>query len=592
MKLKRTHTTDLVNESLIGKEVILNGWLHSRRDLGGIIFIDLRDRYGLVQVRFADDLPREILEKAHRLGAEDVIAVKGEILARPEAAVNAKIPSGKVELLASDLELLNEAKTTPFEIAKRETGSEDLRLKYRYLDLRTAEMKKNIELRSTAAIATRNFLAGHRFMEIETPFLMKSTPEGARDFLVPSRINAGKFYALPQSPQTYKQLLMVSGFDRYFQLVKCFRDEDLRADRQLEFTQIDIEMSFIDETDVQELSEGLLKHIVKAAIGKELKIPFPKLTWEEAMEKFGSDKPEIRFDLPIEKADDFAKMSSFGVFHSTLENGGVIRMLKVPGGASFSRKQIDEYTALAKKYGAKGLAWLKLTENGGEGGISKFVNNEALKELIHQTKAEPGDLFFFMADEWETALAALGMVRSALGKALNLIPEDVLAPLWVTDFPLLEFDPDEQRYVARHHPFTSPRLDELERLETHPAKVKARAYDLVLNGYEIAGGSIRIFQKDLQQRMFRLLNIGDEEARAKFGFLLDAFEYGAPPHGGIAFGFDRLVMILAGTDSIREVIAFPKTTTGQSPMDGAPDTVSQTQLDELKISLLTERDRK
>ncbi|HDR05103.1 MAG TPA: aspartate--tRNA ligase [Candidatus Marinimicrobia bacterium] len=589
MKLKRTHTTDLINDSLLGQELILNGWLNSRRDLGGIIFIDLRDRYGLVQVRFADDLPKNILEKAHRLSAEDVIAVKGTVLARPEAAVNPKISSGKLELLASDLEILNKAKTPPFEISRRETGSEDLRLKYRYLDLRTTEMKRNLELRSKAAIATRNFLSGNRFMEIETPFLMKSTPEGARDFLVPSRINAGKFYALPQSPQTYKQLLMVSGFDRYFQLVKCFRDEDLRADRQLEFTQIDIEMSFVDEADVQELSEGLLKHIVKAATGKAMEIPFPKLTWEEAMEKYGSDKPDIRFDLPIHKADDFAKMSSFGVFHSALESGNVVRVLKVSGGASFSRKQIDEYTSLAKINGAKGLAWLKLTENGGEGGISKFVNDEALKALIHQTKAEPGDCFFFIADEWETGLTALGMVRNALGKALNLIPEDALAPLWVTEFPLLEFDPEEQRYVARHHPFTSPRLDELERLETHPAEVKARAYDLVLNGYEIAGGSIRIFQKDLQQRMFRLLNIGDDEARAKFGFLLDAFEYGAPPHGGIAFGFDRLVMILAGSDSIRELIAFPKTTTGQSPMDGAPDTVSQKQLDELKISLIREK---
>ncbi|HBY18362.1 MAG: Aspartate--tRNA ligase [Marinimicrobia bacterium 46_47] len=583
MNLKRTHRCHELNESLVGQTVIVNGWINTRRDLGGIYFLDVRDRYGLIQVRVGTELPETLRERVRKMTPEDVIAVKGQLALRPEDAINPKMASGTLELLAEEVELLNKAKTPPFEITRRETGSEDLRLKYRYLDLRTQTMQKNILLRHETGKAVRQFLNDEDFLEIETPVLMKSTPEGARDFLVPSRLHLGHFYALPQSPQTYKQLLMVSGFDKYYQIVKCFRDEDLRADRQPEFTQIDIEMSFVDEPDVRDVGERLLAAVMKAVKNIDLPLPLPVYSYQDAMETYGTDKPDTRFDLPLFALDEIAEKSDFQIFRSVLASGGVVRGLRVPGGSDLSRKQIDGYTDLAKKYGLKGLAFVKVEEGGLSGGISKFFNDSLSKELIAVSGANPGDLLFFSADTWTTALTALGAVRLQLGKDLNLIEKDVYKALWVNDFPLVERSEGENRFVAMHHPFTSPRPEDEKRMETDPESVRAQAYDLVLNGHEIAGGSIRIYREVLQEKMFRILGISHEEARQKFGFLLDAFQYGAPPHGGIAFGFDRLVMILAGADSIREVIAFPKTTTAQSPMDNAPDVVDEKQLKELHL---------
>ena len=590
MRLKRDHNCGELSKALVGKDVRVNGWVNTRRDLGGIFFVDIRDRYGLILVRFNNDLPAVILDVVKHLNNEDVIAVAGTIVKRPADSVNKKIASGEIEIEARDFELLNKAIPTPFEITKRETGSEDLRLKYRYLDLRTEALKRNMHLRHKASQAVRRFLNDKNFMEVETPILMKSTPEGARDFLVPSRVNPGKFYALPQSPQTYKQLLMVAGYDRYFQIVKCFRDEDLRADRQPEFTQIDCEMSFVDESDVMSIMEEMISSVFKESIGVDIPMPLPIISFEEAMERYGSDKPDVRFDLEIKNVEAFAKATDFSVFHSAMDNGGVIRALPVPDAAVFSRKKIDELTALAKKYGAKGLAFVKVTKEGLQGGIAKFINEEAAKLLLDATEAKVGDLILFMADEWETALTALGAVRTLLANEFGLVKKDEYKAVWVVDFPLFEKDSESGRLVARHHPFTSPKLEDIDKLETDPLSVKARAYDMALNGYEIGGGSIRIYQKDLQQRMFKALGIGEEEAQEKFGFLLGAFEYGAPPHGGIAFGLDRLIMVLTGESSIRDVIAFPKTTTAQSPMDGAPSGVDAKQLDDLHIQLKIDKE--
>ena len=588
MRIKRDHTCGELSRSSAGEVVRINGWVNTRRDLGGIYFVDIRDRYGLIQVRFNVDLPSSILDVVKRLNNEDVIAVEGTVIERPADSVNKKMLSGDIEVEAKDFELLNKAVPTPFEITKRETGSEDLRLKYRYLDLRTTALRKNMHMRHKAAQAVRRYLNDHDFMEIETPVLMKSTPEGARDFLVPSRVNRGKFYALPQSPQTYKQLLMVAGYDRYFQLVKCFRDEDLRADRQPEFTQIDCEMSFVDEKDVMSIMENMVSYVFKETIGVEIPTPLPIISYHNAMERYGSDKPDIRYDFEIKNVEDFAKLTEFSVFHSALKNGGVVRALPVYGGGEFSRKKIDELTELAKKYGAKGLAFVKVTDEGLNGGISKFINEKAASELLDKTGSKPGDIIFFMADKWETALITLGALRTTLAKEFGLVKKDEYKAVWVVDFPLFEKDIETGRLVARHHPFTSPQLEDIDKLESDPLSVKARAYDMALNGYEIGGGSIRIYQKDLQSRMFRALGISAEEAKEKFGFLLGAFEYGAPPHGGIAFGFDRLIMVLTGEDSIREVIAFPKTTTAQSPMDGAPSGVDEKQLEDLGIQLTKE----
>jgi aspartyl-tRNA synthetase len=586
MRLKRTHTCGQLSEAGPGTNVRINGWVNARRDLGGIYFVDIRDRYGLIQVRFGNELPEQILKTVKHLNNEDVVAVEGLLSRRPDDSVNPRIASGHIELLAGDFELLNKARTTPFEIGKRQTGSEDLRLKYRYLDLRTRELKRNMEIRHKAAQEVRRYLSEQDFMEIETPVLMKSTPEGARDYLVPSRINPGKFYALPQSPQTYKQLLMVAGYDRYFQIVKCFRDEDLRADRQPEFTQIDCEMSFVDEEDVRSIMEAMIAEVFKKVIAVDIPLPLPVLSFQEAMERYGSDKPDIRYGMEIKNVESLAKKTDFSVFHKALESGGVVRALTIPGGAGFSRKKIDELTELVKKYGAKGLAFVKVTDEGLQGGISKFIPEEWLETLLNNSEAAVGDLICFMADEWEKALTALGALRTAMAQEQGLIKHDEYKAVWVVDFPLFEKDHETGRLVARHHPFTAPKTEDLDKLESDPLSVKARAYDMALNGYEIGGGSIRIHNREIQSRMFNALGISDEEAKAKFGFLMNAFEYGAPPHGGIAFGFDRLIMVLSGEDSIREVIAFPKTTTAQSPMDGAPSDVDPKQLEELHISLL------
>lgn len=583
MKLKRTHRCHELKESLVGQKIRVNGWINTRRDLGGIYFFDVRDRYGMIQIRVGTELPEELRERVRKMTPEDVIAVEGILSRRPDDAVNPNMVTGNLEIVAEKVELLNKAKTPPFEITRRETGSEDLRLKYRYLDLRTRVLQNNIILRHKTAQAVRHFMNEEDFLEIETPVLMKSTPEGARDFLVPSRLHKGHFYALPQSPQTYKQLLMVSGFDKYYQIVKCFRDEDLRADRQPEFTQIDIEMSFIDEPDVRDVGERLLAVVLKDVINANLNLPLPVLSYRDAMEKYGSDKPDTRLELPLFALDGIAEKSDFQIFRSILHDGGVVRGLVVPGGATLSRKQIDGYTDLAKKYGLKGLAFVKVDGDGLSGGISKFFKESLSRELIAVSGANPGDLIFFSAGAWTTALTALGAVRLQLGKDLNLIEKNTYKALWVNDFPIVERSEEEDRYVAMHHPFTSPRPEDEERMGTDPESVRAQAYDLVLNGHEIAGGSIRIYREDLQEKMFRVLGISHDEARQKFGFLLDAFQYGAPPHGGVAFGFDRLVMILAGADSIREVIAFPKTTTAQSPMDNAPDVVDKKQLRELHL---------
>ncbi|MEA3500955.1 MAG: aspartate--tRNA ligase [Candidatus Marinimicrobia bacterium] len=585
MKIKRNQLCGNLKKGNIGEIVKLNGWINTRRDLGGITFVDLRDRYGIIQVRFDNDLPKNILKTVKQLNMEDVIAVEGEVHKRPEGSVNKNIPTGEIEVVVKDFEMLNKSKTTPFEIKKRETGSENLRLKYRYLDLRTEQLQKNILIRHKALQSTRGFLSNEKFMEIETPFFIKSTPEGARDFVVPSRENKGKFYALPQSPQTFKQLLMISGFDKYFQIVKCFRDEDLRADRQPEFTQIDIEMSFIDENDVQKVSEKMLKQIFKDTVDKEISIPFPKMTYHEAMEKYGSDSPDTRFEMKIENVEDFAKQTNFKIFHSAIENGGVVRALKVKNGAKFSRKNIDELTELAKRYGAKGLAYVKYNKNEFQSGIAKFIDEKSGKLLVDKLKLTENDLVFFMADKWKISLTALGSIRKYLGKKMELIDKNKISALWVTDFPLFEYNDEEDRYQSMHHPFTSPNEEDWKYLESNPEKVKSRGYDVVINGQEIGGGSIRIHSREKQNRIFSALNISDEEVNRKFGFLLDAFEYGAPPHGGIAFGFDRLVSILAGEDTIREVIAFPKTTTAQSLMIGSPDIIDEKQLKELGLKI-------
>lgn len=586
MRLKRDQKCGRLDQSFVGQTVIINGWVNTRRDLGGIYFVDVRDRYGIIQVRFDNDLPADILEAVKHLNNEDVIAVQGLISERPADSVNDKISTGHVELIAKDFELLNKAKTTPFEISKRETGSEDLRLIYRYLDLRTQALQKNMLLRHRVAQSIRNYLSDLDFVEVETPMLMKSTPEGARDFLVPSRVNPGKFYALPQSPQTYKQLLMMAGYDRYFQIVKCFRDEDLRADRQPEFTQIDCELSFVDEAEIRGIMEKMIVKVAKEAANIDIPTPFPIMPFNEAMERYGSDKPDIRYGLEIKNVEAFAKKTDFSVFLNAMENGGVIRALKVENVADkYSRKRTDELTEFAKKYGVKGLAFAKYTGDGFTAGISKFINEDAAEELISICDLKPNDLILFMADEWETALTALGAIRSRLAKEFELIDRDEFKGLWVVDFPLLEYNKEDGRYMARHHPFTSPKDEDMDKMSTNPGAVKARAYDMALNGYEVGGGSIRIYQRDLQSKMFETLGISDEEAQEKFGFLLKAFEYGAPPHGGIAFGLDRLIMILAKEDSIRDVIAFPKTTTAQSPMDGAPSGVSEKQLEELHLKL-------
>ena len=581
----RTHTCGELNKDHLGQKVILTGWVNKWRDLGGLIFIDIRDRYGKTQAVFNPEINADVYEQAKALRSEDVVEISGTVSARPDNMINREMKTGEIEVTADAINILNKAKTTPFEILDDIEINEELRLKYRYLDLRRSSLQHNLMVRSKVYHIIRDYFYHKEFMEIETPILMKSTPEGARDFLVPSRNYPGRFYALPQSPQTYKQLLMVSGFDRYFQVVKCFRDEDLRRDRQPEFTQIDVEMSFVDENDIIEIGSELVQKVFKEVLDIQVEESIKRMTFKEAFERFGSDKPDLRFGMEIQQLNSVFADSDFKVFSNTLESGGQIAALVVKNGAEFSRKKIDKLIDRSKELGAKGLAYWKYQQGQFSAGISKFISEEETKKLIEVLDLQENDLVLSAADTYGTTFSVLGQLRLEIAEDMDIIPQDAFAFLWVTDFPLLEYSEEEERYMARHHPFTSPQENELDLVETHPEKVKARAYDLVLNGNEIAGGSIRIHTKEMQEKMFAALKIDKEEAEQKFGFLMEALEYGAPPHGGIAFGLDRLVMILVGAESIRDVIAFPKTSSALSLMDEAPSSVSETQLKELKIKI-------
>jgi len=584
---KRTHTCGELRESDIGQPVVLNGWVDTRRDLGGLIFIDLRDRYGITQIVFEPSLSEEAHNLAKDLRSEFVISVEGTVRKRPPETDNAALPTGHIDVMVKKLVILNEAKTTPFPIRDKIDTSEDIRLKYRYLDLRRPSVQKNLLLRHKMYQIVRKYFDENNFVEIETPVLMKSTPEGARDYLVPSRIHKGKFYALPQSPQTYKQLLMVSGFDRYFQIVKCYRDEDLRADRQPEFTQIDVEMSFVDQEDVFQTVEGLMKLLYKEIWNLELQLPLPRFTFDEAMEKYGSDKPDLRFNIELTTLNKVFANTTFKVFKDQIDSGGITTGLLANECGDYTRNQLDVLTDYVKKLGAGGLIWMRVKEGGElEAPIAKFLTEEEKKNLITGINAKPGDLIFILTGRRIKTLNIMGQLRLEMARRLDLIKTDSPPKLlWVTDFPLFEWDEETKRFYAMHHPFTSPRIEDVKLMDSHPEKVKARAYDLVLNGNEIAGGSIRIHNASLQAKMFKALGIGHEEAEHKFGFLMKAFKYGAPPHGGIAFGFDRMAMIFTGESSIREVIAFPKTASAISLMDDSPSTVSEEQLRELHIKI-------
>ncbi len=583
---RRTHTCGELRETNIGEKIVLNGWVDTRRDLGGVIFIDLRDRYGITQVIFEPTYNAEMHAEGSKLRTEYVVAIEGTVRKRPADTENNNIPTGMVDVMVDKVILLNEAKTPPFPIHKSGDVNEDIRLEYRYLDLRGEKMQKNLLMRSKMYNSVRNYFNDSDFLEIETPYLMKSTPEGARDFLVPSRIHRGKFYALPQSPQTYKQLLMVSGFDKYFQIVKCFRDEDLRADRQPEFTQIDIEMSFVDQEDIFSLVEGLMVKLFKETKNQELETPIKRISFHEAMEKYGSDKPDLRFGLEMKTLDHVFEKTEFKVFKDSLEKNGIITGLLASGCGNYTRNQLDVLTNYVKQLGAGGLIWMRVKEDGLEAPVAKFMSEEEKEALIENLGAKSGDLLFIISGPKMKSLSYMGALRLEMARRLDLIKPDAKpALLWVTNFPLLEWDEDTKRFYAMHHPFTSPNLDEVDKLDTNPGEVNARAYDLVLNGNEIAGGSIRIHNAELQSKMFDALGISKEEADTKFGFLMNAFKYGAPPHGGIAFGFDRLAMLFAGEDSIRDVIAFPKTSSASSLMDNSPSDVDDDQLKELFIKI-------
>ena len=585
--IKRTHTCGELSLDYVGSDVKLNGWISKTRDLGGLIFIDLRDRYGKTQIVFNEDIDKNAFECVKKLGLEDVIGVEGKVIKRPDDAINNAMTTGYIDVEATSIVVYNESNPTPFDIGDRNSASEEHRLRYRYLELRTKELQENLILRSQTALVTREFLSSDNFIEIETPILMKSTPEGARDFLVPSRIHKGKFYALPQSPQTYKQLLMVSGFDRYFQIVKCFRDEDFRADRQPEFTQIDIEMSFVEQEDIINLGTELIKKIWKEILDVKLPDNFPMLTYSEALETYGSDKPDLRFDLPLLEFSNFVEKSNFDTFKNILKDNGKVKAIKINNAETYSRKIIDELTSwLKEQYSVKGLAWMKcLDGNLLEGGISKFFDSSLQKNIIENFKVLKGDIIFIIGDKSKTTLNALGALRVELAKRANLIDEKLWRPLWITDFPLFEWNEDHTRWDSLHHPFTSPNLEDIEMLDQKPGEVRSLGYDIVMNGYELGGGSIRIFDSFLQSKIFKLLGIEEKEAKEKFGFLLGAFKYGAPPHGGMAFGFDRIIMLLAGSKQIRDVIAFPKTTSATSLMDDSPSPADKNQLEELGLNL-------
>ncbi|MFZ2324611.1 MAG: aspartate--tRNA ligase [Ignavibacteriaceae bacterium] len=583
---RRTHTCGELRLSDIDQTVVLNGWVDRRRDLGGVIFIEIRDRYGITQVVFEPTFDQEAHNTAKDLRSEFVISVEGIVRKRPQDTDNPNLPTGHIDVMVNNLVILNEAETPPFLIKDEIDVHEDLRLKYRYLDLRRSKLQKNLLLRHKMYQITRKYFDANSFAEVETPVLMKSTPEGARDYLVPSRLHKGKFYALPQSPQQYKQLLMVAGMDRYFQVVKCFRDEDLRADRQPEFTQIDVEMSFVDQEDIFEIVEGLMKIFFKDIRNKEIQLPIPRLSFDEAMEKYGSDKPDLRFELSMKTLNHVFLNTEFKVFKDAIDKKGTITGLAAPGCGDYTRNQLDVLTDFVKGHGAKGLIWIRVKDGELESPTMKFFTDEEKKNLTEALSAKAGDLIFILSGPKLKTLSTMGALRLEMAKRLNLIKEDSEPKLlWVTDFPLFEWDEETGRFYAMHHPFTSPRLEDVGLMDTDPGKVKARAYDLVLNGNEIAGGSIRIHNSELQAKMFKALGISEEEAQHKFGFLMNAFKYGAPPHGGIAFGFDRMAMIFAGEQSIREVIAFPKTASAVSLMDDSPSTVAEEQLKELHIKV-------
>jgi len=582
---KRTVTCGELRKSNVGKTVTVTGWVDKRRDLGGLIFIDLRDRYGKTQIVFSPERHAGAHEDAKALRSEYVISATGIVNIRPKETENAEIATGEVEVDIMEMSILNKAETPPFALDDYVEINEDLRLKYRFLDLRRPSVQKNLMIRHNTCQVVRRYFDRNGFMEIETPILMKSTPEGARDFLVPSRLHHGKFYALPQSPQTYKQILMVAGFDRYFQIVKCFRDEDLRADRQPEFTQIDVEMSFIDEEDIQKITEGAIADIFKTIMNYEVPLPFPTMTYKTAMERFGSDKPDTRFGLEICDCSDIAKASGFRVFSDAVKKGGIVAGINVPNLAAYTRSQLDILTEYVKSLGAGGLVYLRVNEDKVECSAGKFITQGESDAIAKKFEAKPGDIVLLISGPWQKALTILGTLRLEMAQRLNAVPEGKWNFLWVTDFPLLEYSEEEKRFVAVHHPFTAPNPEDVPFLESDPGKARARAYDLVLNGNEIAGGSIRIHTEEVQSKMFTLMGIAPEEAKLKFGFLLDAFKFGAPPHGGIAFGLDRMVMLMTGSRSIRDVIAFPKTSSGMSLMDEAPSSVDQKQLDELHIRI-------
>lgn len=587
MRLKRTHTCGELCKTQVGREVILNGWVDNWRNLGGLLFIGLRDRYGITQVVFSPETSPELYESAKKLRSEYVVGVKGIVQLRPPAAVNPELRTGEIEILAQDLEIQNPAKTLPFELKDYAEKSEELRLKYRYLDLRRPVLQKNLMIRHQLAQLTRQFFTERQFVEIETPFLTKSTPEGARDFVVPSRIYPGKIYALPQSPQTYKQILMISGFDRYFQIVRCFRDEDLRKDRQLEFTQLDIEMSFIDESDIMQLMEEYLQSVFDQLLGIKLERPFPRIPYQQAMEDYGSDKPDLRYDLKIQNLTSVFTHSEFQIFRKISQEAGFIGALVLPQAVSYGRKQIDLLNEYIKSVGGAGVAHVKKVKSTLEGGISKYLSAAEVQTLLNLFPEVEDALILIIADsDREKSQTLLGFLRQKLADDLGLIDPAKFVLSWTVDFPLLEMDPVENRYVARHHPFTSPKDEDLGLLDDAAEKAKAKAYDLILNGFEIAGGSIRIYQREIQEKMFAVLKIDPQEAREKFGFLLEALEYGAPPHGGIAFGFDRLAMILTSSSSIRDVIAFPKTTGALALMENAPTPIGEHQLRELGLALI------
>jgi aspartyl-tRNA synthetase len=583
--MRRTHSCCELGAEDIGTEVVLMGWVLRRRDHGGVIFIDLRDREGITQVVFNPAVDTEVHAKAHAIRNEYVLAVRGKVDPRPEGMVNSNLRTGEIEVLVSELKILNPAKTPPFLIEDNIDVSENIRLKYRHLDLRRPQMQNNLKLRHRATASVRNYLNGRDFLDLETPVLTRSTPEGARDYLVPSRVNPGQFYALPQSPQIFKQLFMISGYDRYYQIVRCFRDEDLRADRQPEFTQIDIEMSFVGEEDVIETAEGMMAAVFKDVLDTELSTPFKRLTYAEAVGRYGLDKPDTRFGFELKDISDIVAGSGFKVFAGAVKKGGIVKALNAKGCNHFSRKEIDDLTDFVAVYRAKGMAWIKVKENDWQSPIAKFFTDDEKKALAERIDMEPGDLIFFVADQPKIVNEALGNLRNHLGRKLGLIDEKKFDFLWVTRFPMFEYDEGEKRYQALHHPFTSPLEEDYGKLQDDPLAVQSRAYDLVLNGFEIGGGSIRIHQREIQEKVFKALGMDRKDYEDKFGFLISALDSGAPPHGGIAIGFDRLVMLLCGESSIRDVIAFPKTQKAACLLTGAPSTTSKQQLEELHLRL-------